>query len=821
MTRPDPEGWMALDPTIVARLLEAMPLGIALFDAEGAIVVANPAAERALRLAPGTARGVSLRDPSWRVTRLDGEPVGVDDRPVRKVLGTGKAVPPSEIVIQRPDGERLLLRIDAQPLGPAGSGGAVAFIEDISGRLELERSLREKSASFRLLFEQHPLPMWLVDLDTLEYLDVNRAAVQAYGYTQDEFLQLRASDIRPLEDVPHLIKAVKQVGPGWMNRGVWRHRTKDGRLLRVEIHTCAVDHPSRNTVLAEARDVAAQRREEAMLHEQQEQLRTIIANAPVTVFSIDRRGIIQTYMGRGEDPTGYDSSALVGESIFEVYRESPNLLHNVNRALAGELVSDIVEVQGGPDVGRFFDVRYMPHFGPDGAIVGVFGIATDVTEGKRDDAERARLLLREREARAEAEETNWRATFLAESSRILASSLDHRTTLASIGRLALPHLADWCIVDLQEPDRSIHRVAIAHVEPTLSERAQHLLRVYPPSTPGTEGVRRVLASSQSKVYALTKDISLLSLGAGDEEARILMELGVGSAMIVPLVARWRTLGAISLIWVRPDRHYGSRELQLAEDLAQRCALAVDNARLYREAHDAIRARDEFLSIASHELRAPLTSLLLQIQFLLDSVRDGSAPTGADVTSMLERAEQHTQRLSRLMSSLLDVTRIGARKLDLECEQVPLAQVVRDVVARLEAQIERSGCTLTLDVEEDLVGLWDRLRVEQMVTNLLTNALKYGRQQPVAIEAHRDGDQAVLAVRDHGVGIPPAQRTHVFDMFHRAAPDRSFEGLGIGLYIVRQVASALGGSVDVECPADGGSRFVLSLPALPRDHTPGS
>jgi signal transduction histidine kinase len=256
---------------------------------------------------------------------------------------------------------------------------------------------------------------------------------------------------------------------------------------------------------------------------------------------------------------------------------------------------------------------------------------------------------------------------------------------------------------------------------------------------------------------------------------------------------------------------------VAEDLGRRCALAVDNARLYAEAQSAIIARDQFLAIASHELRTPLTPLQLQIHTLerrlFEVAKDGDAAEW--LNGRLTVLRRQGERLDRLITELLDVTRITGNQLFLHPEWTNLEDVTREVLARFEqtGELARSGCTIELEAEEGLSGYWDRLRIDQVLTNLLENAFKFGRGKPVSISLGMRGTLATLVVKDHGFGIAPADQARVFERFERAVPEQHYGGLGLGLWIARRIIEAMGGHIRVQSAPEQGATFIVELPLI--------
>jgi two-component system, OmpR family, sensor kinase len=228
-----------------------------------------------------------------------------------------------------------------------------------------------------------------------------------------------------------------------------------------------------------------------------------------------------------------------------------------------------------------------------------------------------------------------------------------------------------------------------------------------------------------------------------------------------------------------------------------------------ELAEAIRVRDAFLSMASHELKTPLTALNLTLQALRP--RDGSDDWERLVASKLPTAERQVKRLTRLIDQLLDISRITSGRLDLHLEPLDLCEVVRDVVARFDPELQLTGATLTLTAEEPTEGRWDRPRLEQIVSNLVSNAIKYGERRPISVAVQRRGQVARLVVADQGIGLDPAEREHIFDRFGRGRGAHGYAGFGLGLWIAREAAVALGGSIEVTSEPGRGSIFTVALP----------
>ncbi len=294
---------------------------------------------------------------------------------------------------------------------------------------------------------------------------------------------------------------------------------------------------------------------------------------------------------------------------------------------------------------------------------------------------------------------------------------------------------------------------------------------------------------------------------------------VRSMAMVPIRTA-EPVGAIGNYWATPHAPTAA-EVKLLRALADLTSVAMENVQLYeelqkriRQAEEAVATREEFISLAAHELRTPLTALQLQLQGVL--AVEEQVPTSKPLQQRVGRAIESGRRLASLVEGLLDVSLISQRPLSLHPEPLELGEVVRQVVARFEPAAAKAGCQIELRAGEPVRGQWDRLRIEQVLTNLLSNALKYGVGCPISVRVDREEDQAILQVRDRGPGIAPETRERIFQRFGRAGPVAHYGGLGLGLYLARQAIEAHGGNIRVENEASPGAAFTVLLPLQTAD-----
>ncbi len=525
----------------------------------------------------------------------------------------------------------------------------------------------------------------------------------------------------------------------------------------------------------------------------EQRFRALVLNASDLILVVDGAGVAQYVSPSVARMLGYRPNDLIRRKVWRY-------LHFEDRRRAAKLLRE-ARLEATPQAPAEFRVRratgdwcYLEvitsNLLQDPSVGGIVINARDITERKRGEH-----ALR----------------FLAEASNQLAGSLDYQTTLQKIAQLALSTLADWCIVDIIEADQSINRLAVAAAEASKEELLHQLQQRYPPDWDSPQPAAVALRAGAPQLIPSFSQEALAAMCRDDEHFQLIQRLAPRSAMVVPLIARGNTIGVITLATSESGRQYNVEDLMLAQELARRSAIAIDNARLYQEAKTAVEVRDQFLSIASHELKTPLTPLLIHTDALQRRARRDPTTSLRDMRAVQVIAEQ-AQRLNRLIETLLDLSRIQSGRLTIERKPMDLARLTRRIVEEMQPVLVQH--TMSVSGDTSIVINGDALRLEQVLQNLLQNAIKYspagGR---IIVEVGCKADQAYVAVVDEGIGIPVMAQPYLFQQFYRASNVQSeqISGFGIGLYVVHEIVALHGGQVDISSVEGKGSTFTVRLP----------
>jgi PAS domain S-box-containing protein len=541
------------------------------------------------------------------------------------------------------------------------------------------------------------------------------------------------------------------------------------------------------------------------LRESEERFR-LLSDAAAEGIVIHENGIILDANASLARMFGYSVNELLGQNVIDTLSTPESRDAVLAHVRAGSTAR--LEVTGRRKDGTQIDVeiagRPTTYRGRQVRVATV----SDITDRKRAEAVARRLA--EEEARlAAAEEAQRRSAFLADASRILGTSFDYQTTLSMLSRLAVPTFADYCIVDIgDERTGAEHRIAATHMDPAKEPLLQEVVRFWRDDPLEREYPLARACAGQSILIADVTEEILQRWIVNEEHARLVAQIQPRSVVAVPVRIAERVLGVLGLYWSESDRHYGADDLALVQELARRASLAVENARLFHEAQQATRARDEMLGVVAHDLRNPLNTIVMGASTLVELVPD-TPPLLRRHAQIVQRA---ADRMNKLIQDLLDVRRIETGHLVVEPRTAAVSALVDEAVEMLRPLATAASIDLTSSVPSSLPRIVaDSGRILQVFSNLIGNAIKFTPPKgTVTVSAVQDGDEVRFAIADTGRGIAPDQLPHVFGRFWQGNPaDR--RGIGLGLAIAKGIVEAHQGRIWVESQPGEGSRFYFTLP----------
>jgi PAS domain S-box-containing protein len=548
----------------------------------------------------------------------------------------------------------------------------------------------------------------------------------------------------------------------------------------------------------------ARRRTDEELREGEERFR-LLADAAVEGIVIHDHGVILDANASFARMFGYEREELIGRNFLELVTTpaSRELILSHIRSGSEERYEAVGVRKDGSEIVAELAGRTTTWRGRKVRV----GTVHDITERKRAE-ETARQLIEEQAARAAAEAAERRARFLAEASRVLGTSFDYQTTLATLVRLAVPGLADFCVVDVVDGP-TVNRLGVAHVDASKEPLVQEAVRFTRLREAAAYHLRKPLMEGESVLLPFISDEALVANAVSEEHLQLMMQLRPRSLVSVPLRVGDRVSGALTLYMSESGRRYGPADLELAEELARRAALAVENARLFHAAERATRARDEMLGVVAHDLRNPLNTIVMGANLLAELIPE----TQAALRRQAEIMRRGAQHMNRLIQDLLEVRRIESGRLAIAPRPEAPYVLVCEALETLRPLATAGNLKLKAAVRSDMPRvLADPPRIQQVLSNLVGNAIKFtpagGR---VVLKADVLPEPEVrFAVVDNGPGIPPEQLPHVFGQYWQA--DRADRrGIGLGLAIAKGIVEAHGGRIWVESHVGTGSKFYFTLP----------
>lgn len=685
-----------------------------------------------------------------------------------------------------------------------------------------------QSSDFDLgqLFGRSREALIIVDAESSRVVLWNPAAAALFGYTVDEAVELLIDDLLP----PRLRSLYRErltqyqttthapvIDAGRPVEMPMLHRAGSEIAVELTLGPIAAVSGRGRYVLAVIRDASERRR---IAREREQRLRSDVAQAEAEAARQRLLNLVEGLSAilweteiatgrfrfvsqRAEALLGYPAQRWLDDPDFWltiILPDDREQTQTVASAVAAVGGSRLLEFRVATADGRVLFLRGTIDVGRDaaGAAQVLRGVVLDVSEQKRAEAT---------------------LHFLAEASSMLASAGDVDELLQRLVRIIVPAVAEFAAVHVVEADGQVRREARMHADRRQEQRFDALRERYPADPAGSHPVAQVLRTGTPLFLPRVSDEFLHSFSQDETHWSQLRQL-ISSYIVVPLTLRGWRIGALTLIRSGAEQPFGPMDFALALDLAERVASAVDKALLYEaertartEAEAALAMRDQFLSMAAHELRTPLTPLRVSLQLI--TKRLAERDTGADLTPLLELVNSGMVRLSRLVNDLLHVSRIAKEGLSIKLERVELRPLVERVV-----ELERAATpprTIVLSHGEvSPVLLADSDRMQQVLENLLQNARKYSPPDtPIQVGIAAQAEAVLITVRDEGIGVPPEERERIFERFHRAGnADAGISGLGIGLFVAREIVTAHGGEIRVESELGAGSTFTVALPLRP-------
>jgi PAS domain S-box-containing protein len=587
-----------------------------------------------------------------------------------------------------------------------------------------------------------------------------------------------------------------------------RIRELAGRLLTAEAELRALTNGELDAILEPGTGAPLLlRNAQQALQEAEAWGRRLIARLPVIACELDLQGRTRFVNEAVTALLGFQPAELVGQFWWQalaVHPADPQLQRLHEQDVSGH--EQPVRTAGGDLRDVLWTSTRVP--GGDGAVQTVLLFGVDLTERRRAEAA-TRGLLREQAARAEAEAARHRAALLSEAGRLLGATLRYEATLTGIARLAVTGLAEYCIVDVVEPDGSMRRIDVAHPDIQGEDPLRERLATDAPDAGALRIIPQVIREGgPAVVHGIT---------AMDEDAAVAGDLArrfTGRCIIcAPLAARGNVLGAITLISAAGAGNWDPADVALVEELARRAALAVDNARLYEAALSASAAKSEFLAVMSHELRTPLNAVMGYSDLLLLGVPE---PIGDGSQQQVRRIGLAARHLLQMIDEILTHARIEAGEELVSPEAGELCQLLREMADMVEPLAESRNLELRCETPAGDVPIFmDVRKIRQIGLNLLGNAVKFTQEGVVLLRGRVEEDTIVVTVEDSGIGIAPENLDRIFDPFWQVdrGHSRRNEGTGLGLNVARRLANLMGGDISVTSQPGRGTRFELVLPRV--------
>lgn len=404
--------------------------------------------------------------------------------------------------------------------------------------------------------------------------------------------------------------------------------------------------------------------------------------------------------------------------------------------------------------------------------------------------------------------------FMTQVKSHLMTSIEYEKVIARIAEASIPFLADGCMFDIVEGNE-IKRITMKHRDPIKQAFMNELQVKYPPTIDSPQPTSRCIRTGQPEFLKIIDPEIIKNNTFDNKHFELITSIDIQSHISVPLIIRGRVIGALNLFVGKNRPAFDDRDFAVFQELARHASLAVDNARLYRDSKNAIQLRDDFISIASHELRTPITSLNLQLEVLTNIVEE--LPQDLESAKLMHKFFGNTKtqlkRLTRLVDDMLDISRISTGKLSLNLKNVYMNQLILDLLDRFKDQLLTQNVETKFFHEEDVTLVCDPERMDQVITNFMTNAIRYGGKTPIHVHLEHCENFVTIKVKDHGRGISKNDQERIFKRFERAHTEDDVNGLGLGLYINQQIIEEHKGKILLESEPGKGSTFIVQIPKV--------
>lgn len=796
------------------RLLELNPDPLIVVDRTGIVAFVNPAAEELFGRTRSALLGGTLADGTIRLAAVGGAPFSPAQNPLLRFAREGGEPHSTELELVRADGSRGVLACSIAALSDTGGGqpGMIASIREITpahraaaresmmaeaGRI-LVSSLDAEPALAGVARALVPglasgcalhLPVaggrarCVAGVGSAPASDSAEVVAGVLANGRAQAAQVSAPDGLSMLVLP-LTARGQTLGVLELRRsGSFDEADVDLAERVAQLVALAVDNDRLRRAAQRALDDAAAQHERAAF---------ILESISDAFWAVDEADRFTYVNHHAEKVLGFPRDELLGRTVAEVLPTpfGERVGAEMSAARTGQ-APRVLEVEA-TGAETWFEV----HIYPAGDGLSVY--LHDIGE-RRKAAEAQRLLI--------------------DTGTALAATLDSEETLRRAARVAVPTLADFCTVDLLGPSETLHRVAAAADEDGAEDKLHRLGRRFPPDPRLPSATLRAIRSGRP---VLAEDLSRGTLLAGvpdPELLRLVQELGARAALIVPLTARGKRLGVMTFAYAKSGRRYTRDTCQLAEDVARRAAIAIDNARLYEEAQESSRAKSNFISVMSHEFRTPLTAIVGYTDLLTAEV---AGPLTEKQQQQLGRIKQSAWHLTQLIEEVLTFSRVEAGRETIAREVVDLAEIAAKVAALIEPVAQEKNLRLLVDIPgTPLLAHSDSGKVRQILINLLSNAVKFTVEGEVRLKVWHADNRYLFRIEDTGIGIPPEYRERIFESFWQVeqGTTRTIGGTGLGLTITRRLAHLLGGDVEVTSELGRGSSFTAWLPAPERAQAP--